>query len=128
MKFTLCVSFLCLSLYDGSPVIITTAEGNAKSFTLFPLFFKGLARPTESTMEEEPHIGRIIKAELARQGRSIAWLAQQMGYTRQNMYHLLSRKFIYTDLLLKISEILHCDFFHHYTDYLAHRRKLSKDI
>ncbi len=79
-------------------------------------------------MDNEPHIGRHIKAELARQGRSIAWLAQQMGYTRQNMYHLLGRKFIYTDILLKISEILNCDFFKHYTDFLGKHNKVSKDI
>ena len=77
---------------------------------------------------ETPHIGRLIKAELTRQGRSIAWLAHQMGYTRQNMYHLLSRGFVYTDLLLKISMILHHDFFHYYTDYLSNAQTLSKDI
>ena len=92
------------------------------------MLFKGFAQPKESMMEQESHIGRIIKAELARQGRSIAWLANEVNYTRQNMYHLLNRGFVYTDLLLKISEILHCDFFHHYSDYLAQRHKVSNDI
>ena len=62
-------------------------------------------------MDKELHIGHIIKAELKRQGRSVSWLAKQIGYTRQNLYHLLDRPYIYTDLLLKISIILDYDFF-----------------
>lgn len=60
---------------------------------------------------KELHIGNLVKAELKRQERSIAWLAKQIGYTRQNLYHLLDRPYIYTDLLLKISDILDYDFF-----------------
>lgn len=60
---------------------------------------------------KELHIGEMVKAELKRQERSIAWLAKQIGYTRQNLYHLLDRPYIYTDLLLKISDILGYDFF-----------------
>ena len=38
------------------------------------------------------HIGQAIKAELTRQGRSITWLAQQIGYTRENLY--INNKFL----------------------------------
>lgn len=69
-------------------------------------------------MVNEPHIGILIKEELRRQGRSITWLATQLGYSRQNMYKLFCRKWIYTDLLLKISEIMDYDFFAHYSEYL----------
>ncbi len=79
------------------------------------------------TTHEAPHIGHIIKAELKRQGRSVAWLASQIGYTRQNTYHLLERGFIYTDLLLKISDLLDFDFFKCYTEYRKANR-LSKNI
>ena len=68
-------------------------------------------------MNEEPHIGKLIKAELARQGRSITWLAAQLGYSRQYVYKLFRRKWIYTDLLLKISDLLDYDFFRCYSDY-----------
>ena len=68
-------------------------------------------------MNEEPHIGKLIKAELARQGRSITWLAAQLGYSRQYMYKLFRRKWIYTDLLLKISDLLDYDFFRCYSEY-----------
>ena len=43
------------------------------------------------------------------------------------MYYLLNRSFIYTDLLLKISDALDHDFFKCYSDYRK-ARKVSKDI
>ena len=78
------------------------------------------------TAQEVPHIGRLIKEELARQERSVSWLSRQIGCSRQNMYFLLNRGFIYTDLLLKISDALDYDFFKCYTDYRK-ARKVSKD-
>ena len=77
--------------------------------------------------QEAPHIGHLIKEELARQGRSTRWLSEQIGCTRQNMHYLLGRSFIYTDLLLKISDALDYDFFKCYSDYRK-ARKVSKDI
>lgn len=72
-------------------------------------------------MNEMPHIGNLIKAELARQQRSIAWLAQQMGHSRQNLCRQLGHGYIGTDQLLKISLILHRDFFHCFTEYIENR-------
>ena len=74
-------------------------------------------------MNEEPHIGKLIKAELARQGRSITWLATQLGYSRQYMYKLFRRKWIYTDLLLKISDLLDYDFFRCFTEYRESKKQ-----
>ena len=74
-------------------------------------------------MEEEPHIGKLIKAELARQGRSITWLAKQLGCTRQNAYKIFNRKWVYTDLLLKISDILDYDFFKCFSEWRERRGK-----
>ena len=73
---------------------------------------------------EAPHIGNLIKEELHRQGRTITWLASQLNYSRQHMYYLLAHSFIYSDLLLRISEILDFDFFAYYTEYL-NRNKVS---
>ena len=77
--------------------------------------------------QEAPHIGHLIKKELERQGRSVLWLSKQIGCSRQNMYYMLSRSFIYTDLLLKISDALDHDFFKHYSDYRK-TRGLTKDV
>ena len=57
------------------------------------------------------HIGMMIKDELARQGRSITWLAKQIDYTRENLYKVMRREWIYTDLLFKICDALDYDFF-----------------
>jgi plasmid maintenance system antidote protein VapI len=72
-------------------------------------------------MKEELHIGELIKAELARQGRSITWLAEQLNCSRQNAYKIFRRKWIYTDLLLRISIILDYDFFKYFSDWLEKR-------
>lgn len=74
-------------------------------------------------MNEEPHIGKLIKEELARQGRSITWLAAQLGYSRQYVYKLFRRKWIYTDLLLKISDLLDYDFFRCFSEWREERNK-----
>lgn len=66
---------------------------------------------------EELHIGNLIKEVLQRQGRSITWLGKQLGCSRQNIYKILSRSWIYTDMLLKISDLLDYDFFKSYSDW-----------
>lgn len=76
-------------------------------------------------MNEEPHIGKIIKAELARQGRSITWLAAQLNYSRQYVYKMFRRKWIYTDLLLKICDILDYDFFKCFSEWREQRNEIS---
>ena len=77
----------------------------------------------QGSMNEEPHIGNLIKDELARQGRSITWLAKQLGFSRQNAYKIFNRSWIYTDLLLKISDLLDYDFFKCYSDWRNERKK-----
>lgn len=72
---------------------------------------------------EEPHIGKLIKEELKHQGRSITWLSQQVGYTRTNLYKIFNRKWIYTDLLLKISHALDYDFFKYFSEYYNSEKK-----
>ena len=69
-------------------------------------------------MSKEPHIGNQIKKELERQGRTITWLAHELGYSRQHLYNIFTREWIYTDLLLKISILLNHDFFKSYSEYM----------
>ena len=47
------------------------------------------------------HIGDMIKDELRRRGRTITWLSTQVNCTRENLYKVFRRPWIYTDLLLK---------------------------
>lgn len=67
------------------------------------------------------HIGNLIKAELHRQGRTITWLAQQLGCTRDNLYKIFHHSFVNTDLLFKICEVMKHDFFKDCSDNLKFR-------
>lgn len=57
------------------------------------------------------HIGRLIKAELDRQGRKTQWFADQLCFERTNVYNIFRRQSIDASLLLRISQILQYDFF-----------------
>lgn len=59
-------------------------------------------------------IGKIIEDELRTQERSVVWLARKLDCNRTNVYKIFRRTSIDTDLLLKISNVLHCNFFEHY--------------
>lgn len=65
---------------------------------------------------EAIHIGNIIKDELRLQGRTITWLSTQVSSTRENLYKMFRRPWIYTDLLLEISKALNYDFFKLYSE------------
>lgn len=62
-----------------------------------------------------PHIGTLIKVELERQERTVSWFARKLNCDRSNIYKLFRRSTIDTELLLRISTILHYNFFQHYT-------------
>lgn len=55
-------------------------------------------------------IGRLIKEELERQERSVAWFARKLSCDRSNVYRLFQKNSIETDLLIRISVILNRDF------------------
>jgi len=61
------------------------------------------------------NIGKEIKEELLRQGRSVLWLSQQLGCNRTNIYNIFVRDSISTELLAKISVAMQKDFFALYT-------------
>ena len=66
--------------------------------------------------QDEFHIGNIIRIQLKKDGRSIKWLAEKLYYERANMYRMLNKSYINTDLLLRISKILDHDFFTYYSE------------
>jgi DNA-binding Xre family transcriptional regulator len=72
--------------------------------------------------QEAPHIGHLIKEELARQERTVTWLASKLNYSRQNIYHLFKSQWIATDILLKICDIMNCNFFKVYSDYWENKK------
>lgn len=64
------------------------------------------------------HIGSLIKAELDRQERSVSWFARKLCCDRTNVYKLFRRPTIDTEQLLRVSQILHHDFFSYYKTQL----------
>ena len=61
--------------------------------------------------QNQLHIGQLIKAELARQRRSVAWLADQLCCHRNNVYLIFRREWIDTATLKRIALVLRHDFF-----------------
>lgn len=72
------------------------------------------------------HIGEMIRQELKRQGRSITWLAQNVNCSRENLYKIFRRPWIYTDLLMQISEALGYNFFRVCSDLVDARIRDAK--
>lgn len=61
-------------------------------------------------------IGKLIQEEMERQERSVSWLARKLFCDRTNVYKIFKRTTIDTDLLMRISVVLDCDFFSVYVD------------
>lgn len=57
------------------------------------------------------NIGQAIKEELIRQERSVTWLSVKLGCDRKVVYRIFQKCSIDTHLLLRISTILHHNFF-----------------
>mgnify|MGYP003552303400 FL=1 len=72
--------------------------------------------------QDNLHIGRLIKSELARQGKSITWLSTQVNCTRENLYKVFRRPWIYTDLLFEICKALDYDFFNECSEFYKRHR------
>lgn len=63
-------------------------------------------------------IGKLIEEELRKQERSVVWLSRKLNCNRTNVYKIFNRTSIDSDLLFKISDILHRDFFEVYSSRL----------
>lgn len=84
---------------------------------LFGAYSNGAAH--QNKMNELPHIGELIRAELHRQGRSNAWLAQQLACHPRTIGKIFQKDIIDTRQLLIISKALQYDFFKHYSDLVG---------
>lgn len=76
---------------------------------------------------EQIHIGKLIKQELDKQGRSITWLAKQISCSRENLYKIFKREWIHTDMLVEISKALDYDFFKAYSCWLEKDKSMNKN-
>lgn len=74
------------------------------------------------TPQEAPHIGNLIKEELARQERTVTWLARKLCCSRQNVYHLFECQWVNMEILLRLCDIMNCNFFKVYSDYWENKK------
>lgn len=61
------------------------------------------------------HIGNKIQEVIRERGMSVPAFASAIHCTRGNVYKILGKSSIDTELLLKISEVLEYDFFKEYS-------------
>ena len=61
------------------------------------------------------HIGQQIRKEVEERGKTSVWLARELGCHRTNVYKIYDKPTIDTGVLLRISRILHVDFFEYYS-------------
>ena len=63
------------------------------------------------------HLGRLIKAELKKEGRTALWLAEQVHCTPENIYKTFRQEWVSIRLLFSISRALGHDFFKDCSEY-----------
>jgi len=67
-------------------------------------------------------IGALIFEKLKEKERTVVWLAKQVGCDESNLRKTLKNsRYIYCDLLFRISLALNEDFFYYYTEKLKNR-------
>ena len=66
----------------------------------------------------ELRIGQRIHEELKQQGRTVAWLAKQLGMERTSLYYTFRQNSIDLELLLRISFFLNHNFLQDISDSL----------
>jgi DNA invertase Pin-like site-specific DNA recombinase len=72
------------------------------------------------------HIGQILKERLKADGKSVVWLARELGCHRTNVYNLFEKYSIDTQQLERISIIMHYNFFNLY--YEDTERKIKEKL
>ncbi len=96
-------AYYCLKVYQS----LWNVVSNKRAICAFFVAWQDEKR----MYKHEIHIGLLIKDELYRQRRSVAWLAAELYTDRSNMYKILRRSNIDSALLMRISRALQHNFF-----------------
>lgn len=70
------------------------------------------------TVFPSPTIGQQIKAELIKQGISFSDFATSINCSCPNLYNIMKRSSIDSELLMRISRVLHVNFFKRLSEQL----------
>lgn len=109
-----------LVLFYGAGISFILLVGRPIPLTRIKKFVRVFSYLSQTHMI---HIGELIREELRRQERSVAWFARKLYCDRTNAYNIFRRSSIDTETLLRISRILGCDFFTHYRHELDDDRQ-----
>lgn len=60
------------------------------------------------------HVGELIRERLKEEGKSVVWLAQELGCHRTNVYNIFEKNSLDTNILRRVSIVMQHNFF----DYL----------
>lgn len=82
----------------------------------------------ETNQDIDFHLGKLIKAELARQGRTATWLARQVHCTPENIYKVCRQQYVTMHLLFEISLALDHDFFEACSKHLKNQKQKSQTL
>lgn len=69
------------------------------------------------------HIGRLIKDRLEERNMTIVDFSRELGCSRVNIYKILDKYSLDSNLLLRISKILEHDFFSYYSKELKDKEE-----
>jgi plasmid maintenance system antidote protein VapI len=64
-------------------------------------------------------IGEEIKKVVKERRVTVAWLAHEIGCHRTNIYRIFNSASIDTDILLRLSKVLHYNFFNLYSEAVS---------
>ena len=92
--------------------MLLTREGSGKACSM----------KNKATTPEDFHLGKIIKNELAKQGRTAVWLAKQVNCTPENLYKVFNQQWVTMPLLYEISKALDYDFFKECSEWFQEQR------
>ena len=67
------------------------------------------------THENNIHIGHLIREQRKADNRSVSWLAREIHCTRNHVYKIFNKSSLDGDLILKISNAMHFNFFQYYS-------------
>lgn len=81
----------------------------------------------ETNQDIDFHTGKLIKAELVRQGRSATWLAKRVHCTPENIYKVCRQQWVTMHLLFEISLALDHDFFEACSKHLKSQKQKASN-
>lgn len=67
------------------------------------------------------HIGHLIRQKVEEKKIPVVRLADELSYSRTNLYKIFSKRSIDTEVLMRLSRILEFDFFSLYSEKLCGR-------